>query len=68
MTHHLVGMAEVAELLGVGRQRAHELTRRPDFPAPQARLKAGAIWLREDVERWLADSGERRPGRPPRKD
>ena len=66
VTHHLVGLAELAEMLGVGVQQANRLSRRPDFPAPQARLKAGTIWLREDVERWIAERGERRPGRPRR--
>ena len=29
MTHHLVGITEIGELLGVTRQRANQLTTRP---------------------------------------
>jgi predicted DNA-binding transcriptional regulator AlpA len=50
----LVGIAEIADLLGVSRQRAHKLSQRPDFPEPVARLSAGLIWERADVVRWIA--------------
>lgn len=59
----LVGMAEIATLLGVSRQRAHELSDRPDFPSPVQPLAAGAVYIKAQVEafngRW-----ERRKGRP----
>lgn len=51
----LVGVAEIAQLVGVSRQRINELVRSdPDFPAPEAELAAGRIWTREDIERWMA--------------
>ena len=51
----LVGVAEIAKVVGVSRQRVNELVRSdPDFPAPQAELAAGRIWAREDIERWMA--------------
>jgi hypothetical protein len=59
----LVGLAEVAELLGVNK-RASRYTRRPDFPEPLARLSAGPIWDAVDVEAWGAEHGPFRPGRP----
>jgi hypothetical protein len=38
----LVGVAEVAELLGVSRQRVHQLIReQAGFPDPVAHLRAG---------------------------
>jgi predicted DNA-binding transcriptional regulator AlpA len=52
--HHLVGTAEIAEMLGVSRQWVQQLTRREDFPAPVAVLSAGWIWEREAIEVWLA--------------
>lgn len=55
--HHLVGVAEIAEMLGVTRQRVHQLTRLADFPEPVAVLSAGHIWSREDVERWARQTG-----------
>ena len=56
---HLMGAAEIAELLGVGRQRVQQLVSRPDFPAPADTLAMGKVWLREDVERWAADRARR---------
>jgi predicted DNA-binding transcriptional regulator AlpA len=59
----LVGTTEVAEMLGVSRQRIHELRKADRFPLPMIELAAGPIWLRSAVtayeERW-----NRRPGRP----
>ncbi len=58
MTHHLVGVAEVAKLLGVSRQRVDELIRtRDEFPEPDAVLTAGRIWKREDIEAWARETG-----------
>lgn len=53
----IVGAAEIAELLGVSRQRVDQLTRRPEFPAPVAELASGRFWVRGEVERWAVDSG-----------
>jgi len=57
MTHHLLGTAEIAGMLGVTRQRVHQLTQRPDWPAPEIEVSAGKIWRRDDVERWQRDHG-----------
>lgn len=55
MSHHLVGAAEVSEILSIARQRVAELVKsEPDFPAPVAELAAGRIWERVDIERWAA--------------
>ncbi|HTX01803.1 MAG TPA: cell division protein SepF [Acidimicrobiales bacterium] len=51
----LVGVAEIAQMVGVSRQRINELVRSdPDFPVPLAELAAGRIWARDDLERWMA--------------
>lgn len=64
VSHHLVGVAEVAELLGVSRQRVGQLARaHRDFPAPEAELAGGRIWSREAVLEWLARHPQRSPGR-----
>lgn len=57
VVHHLVGTAEIATMLGVSRQRVHQLARRADFPAPEAVLSAGAIWRREAIEQWIERTG-----------
>ena len=59
----LVGGAEVAQLLGVSRQRVHEIVRTAaDFPEPVAELAAGRIWQRSDVEAWMAARDRQRKG------
>lgn len=53
MNDELMGAAEVAELLGVTRQRVNQLaTDAPDFPEPIAVLQAGRIWRSKDIEAW----------------
>ncbi|HYP23268.1 MAG TPA: hypothetical protein VEV43_06825 [Actinomycetota bacterium] len=59
----LVGVTEIAELLGTSRQRASELARSPKFPAPLADLAAGPVWPKPVVARF-AEEWERKPGRP----
>jgi prophage regulatory protein len=53
----LMGIHEIAEQLGVSRQRVDELSRRADFPLPVQRLRSGRIWRRKDVESWARDTG-----------
>lgn len=65
-TPELLAATDVAELLGVSRQRVHQLAERPDFPAPYARLGNGPIWTRPTIETF-AQSWTRKPGRPARK-
>lgn len=60
----LVGVSEIAEALGVTRQRAWSLaTKHKDFPDPVLQVSAGPLWLASAVEaferRWT-----RQPGRP----
>jgi predicted DNA-binding transcriptional regulator AlpA len=52
MSNHLVGSAEIAEMLGVSRQYVDRLSRATSFPAPEAELASGRIWSREAVEAW----------------
>lgn len=54
----VVGAAEVAEMLGITRQRVDALVRsHGSFPKPAATIAAGRIWLRRDIEDWAAASG-----------
>ncbi len=54
---HLVGLSEIAQMLGLTRQRVDQLARLPDFPEPDAVLTAGRIWKREDIETWARETG-----------
>jgi prophage regulatory protein len=49
----LMGAAEIAERLGVSRQRVQQLVRRRDWPAPVAVLTMGKVWRTVDVEAWI---------------
>jgi predicted DNA-binding transcriptional regulator AlpA len=60
----LVGLAEVAEVFGVSKRTASRYTIRSDFPAPVARLRAGPIWLEDDVRTWAVPAPPVKRGRP----
>jgi predicted DNA-binding transcriptional regulator AlpA len=55
--HHLVGITEIAEMLGVSRQRVDQLASGEGFPSPEAELAAGRVWAREAVEKWARATG-----------
>ena len=60
------GVTEVAEMLGVSRQRLAKLRERADFPDPLGELVQGPVWDLDAVERWNgSDSRQSAPGRPP---
>jgi hypothetical protein len=61
----LVGVAELAALAGVTKQRASILARRSGFPDPVARLAQGDVWNRRQVQEFL-EVWTRKPGRPAR--
>lgn len=58
-----VGVAEIADVLGVSRQRVSELRGRSGFPRPAADLAAGPVWRLSSLQRFVSD-WPRRPGRP----
>jgi len=57
LVDELVGTAEIAVMLGVTKQRVHQLAASASFPKPVAVLSAGTIWLREDIEEWMESHG-----------
>lgn len=60
----LVSGVEAAAILGVSRQRVHQLSaEHRQFPPPVARLASGSVWLRSGVE-GFARTSTRKPGRP----
>lgn len=60
----LAGLAEVASLAGVSRQRASQLTKHPGFPKPVDVLAMGPVWREADVQKFL--DTPRKPGRRPK--
>jgi hypothetical protein len=58
MALDLVGTAEIAEMLGITRQRVNAIVQtHDDFPEPVAVLSAGRIWMRSDVLAWAKRTG-----------
>lgn len=59
----LMSAAEIADELGVSRQRVHQLRDTAAFPAPLVELRGGAVWdaaaVRKFDQEW-----QRKPGRP----
>jgi prophage regulatory protein len=54
----LMGVPEIAEMLGLSRQGVYRILERDDrFPEPVATIAAGRIWEREALERWAAERG-----------
>lgn len=61
----LVGVGEVAKMLGVSKQRVSTLRHRDDFPEPVASLASGPVWRAGDLSTF-AQGWQRKPGRPAR--
>ena len=69
----LIGISQIAEELGVSRQRAGQLADDEDFPAPVLTPPSGRLYTRASVQafhqRWLQTrnprGGPRRRARPP---
>ena len=59
----LVGYAEIADMLGVTRQRALQLAGGAGFPVAVVETKAGPLRVKAQVEGW-ASRWERKSGRP----
>jgi predicted DNA-binding transcriptional regulator AlpA len=64
--HGHLGAQELADKLGVSRQRVYALQKAyDDFPAPAAQLRSGPVWHTADVEAWMTARTPRKGGRPP---
>lgn len=59
----LVGVTEIAELLGVAKISAKRYAARDDFAKPVAVLAGGRVWRAEDVLEW-AEKHRPSRGRP----
>lgn len=53
----IVGLAELAAMLGVSSQRADQITAKRGFPKPYAELASGRVWRLTAVEKWAAETG-----------
>ena len=65
MSNHLVGVAEICDIMGVSRQRVAQIIETyDDFPQPEVEIAAGRVWSRAAGQTWAAVHHERGPGRP----
>jgi predicted DNA-binding transcriptional regulator AlpA len=51
-TRPSIRLVEIAELLGVSKQRAHQLADEPGFPAPVERDGRGRLWDQREIQSW----------------
>lgn len=51
----VLGPAEVADLLGVDRNRAYRITKRADFPSPCSVVSGRRVWYGPDVRAWIRE-------------
>jgi predicted DNA-binding transcriptional regulator AlpA len=58
-----VRLVEIADLLGVSKQRAHHVAEEKDFPAPVTEDGRGRLWDRREVERWAKAWRREKPWR-----
>lgn len=54
----MLGIVEIAQLLGIGKRSAYELVARPDFPRGRQLSPRLRRWLCTEVEAWC----HRQPG------
>jgi predicted DNA-binding transcriptional regulator AlpA len=58
-----VRLVEIAELLGVNKQRAHQIAEEKGFPAPLAEDVRGRVWSRYEVQGWAKRWRREKPWR-----
>lgn len=49
----LVTSVEIAALIGVSRQRLHQMVREGKFPPPAGRVGGVDVWTHDGVDPWL---------------
>jgi predicted DNA-binding transcriptional regulator AlpA len=59
----LLRLVEIAEMLGVSKQRANQLRRQGDFPEPVGRWARGDLLAAKDIRRWAQRWVRERPWR-----
>jgi len=54
----LVGVAEIAQRLGMGTSVVHDWRRRhEEFPEPVLRLRMGLVWSWKEIASWAKQTG-----------
>jgi predicted DNA-binding transcriptional regulator AlpA len=58
-----IRLVNVAELLGVTKQRTHQIVDEPGFPDPVTEDGGARIWRRREVEAWARTRPKAKPWR-----
>jgi predicted DNA-binding transcriptional regulator AlpA len=58
-----IRLVEIAEILGVSKQRAHQLAAEDDFPSPFTADGRGRLWNRREVQTWATRWRAKKPWR-----
>ena len=53
----LIGLAEIAERLGVGRNTVDQWRRRGILPDPLTTVSGNPVWAWPDIEAWALETG-----------
>jgi predicted DNA-binding transcriptional regulator AlpA len=56
-----VRLVEIAEILGVTKQRAHQIAEERGLPKPLAEDIRGRVWSRYEVQAWAKRSRKEKP-------
>jgi predicted DNA-binding transcriptional regulator AlpA len=60
----LLGLTDIARLLGRSKPVVVGYAQRPDFPRPLGKTASGRVWRRSDIERWRSRHFPPKIGRP----
>ena len=63
MSKATIRLVEIAELLGVSKQRAHQIVDEQSFPAPVGREGQSWLWDRREVAAWAKQWRREKPWR-----
>jgi predicted DNA-binding transcriptional regulator AlpA len=58
-----VRLVEIAKLLGVSKQRAHQIAEEQGFPTPLAEDARSRVWSRFEVQAWARGWRREKPWR-----
>jgi predicted DNA-binding transcriptional regulator AlpA len=58
-----IRLVEIAEILGVTKQRAHQIATEHGFPKPLAEDVRGRVWRRSEIQAWAKRWRREKPWR-----
>jgi predicted DNA-binding transcriptional regulator AlpA len=62
-TSRTLRLVEIADLLGVSKQRAHQIAEEPGFPTPVQHDGRGRLWDQREVNAWAKEWRPEKPWR-----